>query len=186
MNDLDPIQDLLNNPEQALEVYLSIPEDSMYMRINRGWGMFYLLKDAEQVEKLVNHPHRYVRYSEAWIPLLSMRGDWAEFSAVNGLFDVADFKHAFAQAHPIDALGISKAWEVVQLKPITATHYNSVSGKFQRMGMGEHTEMYTLQNDMGHWSETAHLNEHINERFIDLEKLSKDLYSLSIALNCAV
>ncbi len=175
----DPIQDLISNKELALEIYRQIPQQAMYMRVNRGCGMFYLYHgDEKQGGKIHNQPQRYLRYCQTWEPMTAIQGTWAEFCAENGVFAVSDFKLDLAQAYPVEVLGNTEGWEILRDKPIDATHYNLLSRRYHRMGPGECTEVHNTYGEVSHWHESAHLNENISEQFIDLEKLLLELQRL--------
>jgi len=164
------------NKELLLAAYRDIPAESMYMRMNKGWGMFYMYQGEEkQGGKGRGAVSRYLRYTNDWVVLNSMQCTWGEFCTENGVFEVSEFKLYLARTYPIDVLGVDQAIQMVERKPKSATHYNILSGKYHRMGQGEYTEMHSYYGNMSHWLETSHLNEDISDTFIHLERLGVDL-----------
>ena len=177
---MNHMQALLNDKELALEVYASIPMGTTYMRINRGWGMFYQFHwEDNKMGNGLRSPSRYIRYLNDWVPLLAMQGRWPHSVEENGVFDVFEFKLALANAFPVEVLG-EKAWDIVQNRPSSGTHYNILSEKYHRMGESECTEMHSFYEGESHWLETAYQNADMSDTFIDLERLLIELQQKEI------
>jgi len=178
------MQALINDKALALQVYAAIPQQAMYMRMNRGWGMFYIYQGEEkQGGKFVNNPHRYLRHSQAWVALSAMQGTWAQFVEENAVFSVFDFKLDVAQAYTVEVLGDQRGWEIIRNKPEGSTYYNLMSGKYHRTGPGKYTQIHRTYGTESEWVDSTHLNEKISERFIDLEKLFTELQTVAIIDN---
>lgn len=188
MSSLDSMLDLIANKALALSVYSDIPENAIYMRMNKTFGMFYIYYGEEkQGGKFVNHPHRYMRYLDDWVALKSIQGTWGQFVAQNGVFSVYDFKLALAKEYPIEVLGEKRAWAIVDEKPATGSHYNFISGKYHRLGEGECSEIWTGQHvGVRLWVDSAHSNSEFADLFIDIEDLTRKLESQALYVNCSI
>lgn len=187
MNNLIALNQLIENKELALSVYNDIPETAMYMRMNQNYGMYYMYQGAEnQGGRPKNPVLRYLRYLDNWVVLNSMQGNWDQFCAVNGVFCVVEFKLALAKKYPIDVLGVSKAWDIVDSKPSSSSHYNAVSGKYHRIGANDYSEFLVLHGNTEHWRGSAHRNDDLGDSFIDLERLLIELQQNAIYLNSAI
>lgn len=188
MSSLEPMLDLIANKELALSVYSDIPENAIYMRMNKGWGMYYIYHGEEkQGGKFVNHPHRYMRHLNDWVALKSIQGTWDQFMAQNGVFSVSDFKLALVKEYPIEVLGEKRAWEIVDNNPATGSHYNFISGKYHRLGEGDCSEIWTGQHvGVRLWVDSAHSNDDFADLFIDIEDLTRKLESQPLFVNCSI
>lgn len=174
MQENTPIKTLLQDRVAALAIYHEMPEGASYMRLNRGWAMYYWYeKYIGQVK--TNVPHRYLRYLNDYVPLNSLKHSWAEFEKENGVFSTFDFRLEVAKSFPIDALGRKEAERVYCWRPKGATHYNSISGKYHRLGKEDCSEYYVGGD---HWVSSAHSNDDFSDLFIDLDELGEEIKAL--------
>jgi len=185
MNNLIALNELVRNRQLALAVYKDIPDSSMYINMNQGFAQFYIYHGEEkQGGKPKSLVYRYSRVADDWASLdCTEQANWGQRFLESDVFSVFDFQLALARQYPIDVLGVSKAWEVVNKQPVDATHYNCVSDHYHRLGQSEYSEMYIPQRHTGYWCETAHRNDDFAEMFIDLESLLIKLQAWSIYLN---
>lgn len=187
MSGLDQINQLISNKELALTIGKIIPQDSMYMRMNGVWGMFYIYHGAEkQGGRPSYQPLRYLRYKKGWVNL-NIADTWEQFVEKNAIFSVAAFKLALAKKYPVEVIGTSRAWEIADNQPPGATHYNVLSNKYHREGGGIYTE--TCTGSFGGkclWVESSHYNENLESEFLNLDHLLKKLQCQSIYQNYAL
>jgi hypothetical protein len=174
MQENEIILALVQDRETALAIFHEMPKCASYMRLNRGWAMYYWYeKYIGQVK--TNVPHRYLRYLGDYVPLSSLSKSWSEFEKENGVFSTFDFRLEVAKCFPLEALGIEEAEKVYYRRPVGATHYNSISDKYHRIGEHEFSEYYV---GGGHWMGSAYSNDDFSDLFIDLDKLGEEIKAL--------
>jgi len=171
MQEKTPIKIPVLSREAALAIYHEMPEDASYMRLNCGWAMYYWYE--KYIGQVV--PHRYLRYLNDYVPLNSLKQSWTEFEKENGVFSTFDFRLGVAKCFPIDALGRNEAERVYFWRPKGATHYNSISGKYHRLGKDDCSEYYVGGD---YWVSSAHSNDDFSDLFIDLDKLGEEIKAL--------
>lgn len=167
----ETLEQLLEDRMLCKEIRSTMPKTCHYMRINRGWAMFYL-KDTQERPTRFAKPLRYLRYKDQFVEL-NLTMTWDEFAKVNHIIDVMDFRFMYAMRYPIDDLGLDEAKSILEHMPLTATHYNVISMHYQKAG--EHGQSLICvgvdEDGAERWVESAHDNQFIEDRLLGLTKL---------------
>lgn len=170
---------LLADRELTLSVMRLIPKQATDFRMNMGHPIFYM--DEKYIGEAYRKPvERYIRYLDAFVPMLSLNRPWYDFKRENYVFGVEAFRKRAVRAYPFDVIGLDGVKQILEKRPEGAEYYNHSSGNYHRTGCADCSEFSVCEaprmtwiGDMGrvYWVPSAYLNENLADEFINLDEL---------------
>lgn len=170
---------LLADQELTLSVMGLIPKQATDFRMNIGHPIFY--RDEKYIGVNYRKPvERYIRYLNAFVPMLSLNRPWYDFKRENDVFGVEAFRKKAVRAYPFAVIGLDGVKQILEKRPEGAEYYNHSSGNYHRAGCTDCSEFsvcetprMTWAGDTGrvYWVPSAYLNENLSDEFINLDEL---------------
>ena len=159
---------LLADQELTLCVMGLIPKQATDFRMNMGHPIFY--RDEKYIGEAYRNPvERYIRYLDAFVPMLSLNRPWDDFKRENDVFEVEVFRQKAVRAYPFAVIGLDGVKQILEKRPEGAEYYNYSSGKYHRTGRDDCSEYSAFDGAM--WVPSAYFNENLADEFISLDEL---------------
>ncbi|AYA66896.1 hypothetical protein CDG62_00260 (plasmid) [Acinetobacter sp. WCHA55] len=159
---------LLADRELTLSVMGLIPKQATDFRMNMGHPIFY--RDEKYIGEAYRKPvERYIRYLDAFVPMLSLNRPWDDFKRENYVFGVGEFRQKASHSYPFEVIGVDAVKTILEARPEGSRYFNYLSGKYYRTGCNEFAEYSVFGGRM--WLSSACLNENLADEFINLDEL---------------